>query len=243
MSGCNAIYHQSTNLDAVKLSLLYTTARPWLISKVANTWLTNVQDVELLVVTDTPVEHEYQHPMCYYHVNTGRANCVAGWNMAAQHATGDVLIQVSDDLMPPPVWDSRIRDWMRDRPMGVLNLLDRNQARAKCHHPVIAIEAYRAVGMLYPPEFESLWCDDWFHAYHSRFSDYYTSDFVFWTHTSANMIKDGVASKHASFQRHQTGQQLYAELVNKMGRYPTIQVIHLSTVWCSQARTHNTLSK
>lgn len=190
-------------------------------------WLTDVPNVELLVVTDAPVAKPYQHPACHYLTNTGSANCVAGWNTAAFHATGDVFVQVSDDLVPPANWANRIRQWLHDKPMGVLNLLDCDQARTKCHHPVLTAKAYRAVNTLYPPEFESLWCDDWFHAYHSRFSDYYTSDLVFWSHTTSGSLRDDVAARHASLQRHLAGQKLYNDLVTAMVGQSKVKVLHL----------------
>jgi len=33
---------------------------------------------------------------------------VGAWNLAAQHSTGDILLQLSDDWEPPPGWDSMI---------------------------------------------------------------------------------------------------------------------------------------
>jgi hypothetical protein len=40
----------------------------------------------------------------------GARNSVHGWNVAAGHSRGQILILNADDFFPPPYWDSLIRD-------------------------------------------------------------------------------------------------------------------------------------
>jgi glycosyltransferase involved in cell wall biosynthesis len=44
----------------------------------------------------------------FIHVVSTRKSCVAAWNQAARACSGDILVQVSDDWVPPANWDSGI---------------------------------------------------------------------------------------------------------------------------------------
>lgn len=206
----------------LKFSLLYTTARPWMIPEVVSLWKDG-NPHEMIVVTDQPVEHTTD---AEYFVNSGPANCVAGWNLAATLATGDVFVQVSDDTIPPPNWAQRIQAAIvSDK--TVLNLLDLSEAKDRTHHPVLTAKAYRAAGTLYPPDFESLWCDTWFHEYHSRFSDYYQSRGVFWPNEES-YIQDAVAKAHHNRVRSVRGHRLFVSLFSTFkSKAQTVKLIDM----------------
>ncbi len=205
----------------MKISLLYTTARPWLIPEIAARW--RGSDIELIVVTDEPVTHQDGYA---YFVNSGPRNCVAGWNLAASKSTGDILVQVSDDTYPPEHWAERIRAFLERRTEAVLNLLDEDRGTVQCHHPVLTRAAYLKAGCMYPSEFESLWCDNWFHEFHRRHNRYYQSSNVFWAGTHSGAIQDRVAEAHCNGVRHSRGREVCHRLVARMGGVPKEPEVH-----------------
>ena len=92
-----------------RISLLYTSARPELILKVLDKWkqrANNWGEIEVVLVTDEAFDGEFENMRAY--VNTGRPDCVTGWNLAAKHALGGMFVQVSDDLLPPKNWDHKL---------------------------------------------------------------------------------------------------------------------------------------
>ena len=97
-------------MPSKSISLLYTTARTHLIDEVVNRWLPSKKNsVEMIVVTDDPIDCTDIRPDVHYAVNTGKRDCVTGWNLAAKQSTGHILVQVSDDLFPPDGWENAIQ--------------------------------------------------------------------------------------------------------------------------------------
>lgn len=212
------------------ISLLYTTARPQLINDVIARWLDSACDteqLEMIVVTDAPFEMKNVHSVKFL-INTGKRNCVTGWNMAATQATGDIFVQVSDDLFPPDQWDRKILDiiqkFIKQRPDIVLNLLDDKERLDRNHHPVLTRAAYEKLGYLYPPDFESMYCDNWFQLYHSKYSLYYVSSEKFWTHVHASTHKiasDNITLIHESAERYRNGYHTLLKYIILHKLYPT----------------------
>ena len=168
----------------------------------------------MVVVTDDPYEPEISHPMVRYLKNDGRKDCVTGWNLAARNATGDIFIQVSDDLFPPAKWDlfirSEVSKWKakQNRADIVLNLLDERQQRKVIFHPVLTRASYEKTGYLYPPDFQSMHCDSWFFLYHRKYSFLVASSMVFWhhRHRSTHPVEvDDVMRIHESPTRYTSG--------------------------------------
>ena len=210
----------------MKLSLLFTTARPHLIQEVIARWRDAAGDTnryEMIVVTDDPLVHSPQVNVKFI-VNDGRKDCVTGWNLAAANASGDVFIQVSDDLFPPCNWDgfieSKMLELVKIRPAVVLNLLDDRRCTGAVFHPVLTRSAYEQLGCLYPPDFESMFCDVWFAAFHSKYSLYAVYNNIFWTHvhrTTHKVTTDDVMRKHESAERYQRGRQVLAKYIQLHG--------------------------
>lgn len=210
----------------MKLSLLFTTARPHLIQEVIDRWRDTARDTnsyEVIVVTDDPFVHTPQANTKFI-VNDGRKDCVTGWNLAATKASGDVFVQVSDDLFPPANWDSFIESKMLElvqkHPDVVLNLLDDRRCTNVVFHPVLTRSAYEQLGYLYPPDFESMYCDVWFAAFHSKYSLYAVYNNIFWTHvhrTTHKVTTDDVMLKHESPERYQRGKQILAKYIKMHG--------------------------
>ena len=176
----------------------------------------------MVVVTDEAFSASEYHddPGVRFIVNHGRRDCVTGWNLAAKVATGGVFVQVSDDLVPPAHWDDFIGKVIahlrKQRSDVVLNLLDDGMCRSKVFHPVLTREAYEKLGYLYPSDFESMYCDDWFFAYHSKNSLYQTSEEPFWRHLHRfrhEVEVDEVMIRHEAPERLGHGKRLLDKYV------------------------------
>jgi len=197
------------------ISLLYTTARPHLIEEVVNRWLPFEKNgIEMVVVTDDPIEFMGVRPDVHFVVNSGKRDCVTGWNLAAQHSKEDIRVQVSDDLFPPNGWDNAISAMMNKmldvRKDVALNLMDERQIQNAVYHPVLSRESYERLQYLYPPDFESMYCDNWFFLYHRKYSYYAVSKNVFWEHkhrTTHPVEIDDVMRAHESSERYVNGRE------------------------------------
>lgn len=205
---------QNTMFDKT-ISLLYTTARVHLIDEVIERWLTQTTStIDMVIVTDEPCARTTASSAVRFITNTGRRDCVTGWNLAAQMARGDIFVQVSDDLYPPPHWDHTIQEHIHalteatGRQDVVLNLLDERQSHSAVFHPVMTRAAYETLKFLYPPDFESMYCDNWFCLFHQKYSGYAVSSFVFWHHrhrVTHDVAIDDVMLRHESTERYQKG--------------------------------------
>ena len=219
------VVEMGPRMPSKSISLLYTTARTHLIDEVINRWLPSQKDsVEMIVVTDDPIECTDVRPDVHYAVNTGRRDCVTGWNLAAHQCTGQILVQVSDDLFPPNGWENAIsvmiNEMLTVRKDIVLNLLDERKIENAVYHPVLTRESYDKLQYMYPPDFESMYCDNWFFLYHRKYSYYAVSKKVFWEHkhrTTHSVEIDDVMRTHESSERYLNGRatlQRYVRLHN-----------------------------
>ncbi len=207
------------------ISLLYTTARHAVIDDVIGRWFDEGHEaIEMILVTDEPVTYQRNHPNVRHVINAGRRDCVTGWNLAALHSVGDILIQVSDDLFPPPGWAKSIRGMIEQlsqvRPDVVLNLLDERKILFSVFHPVMTRSAYEKLNVIYPPDFESMYCDNWFCAYHRKYSCYGEGHEVFWHHrhrTTHAVEIDDVTRLHESSERYVRGRETFAKYVREHG--------------------------
>jgi glycosyl transferase family 2 len=152
------------------ISLLYTTARVHLIPEVLGVWLANVRDVEAVVVTDDePYDGavRFADPERCVTVralgNPGRRDAVSGWNWAARQATGQILVQVSDDLFPPPGWDGEVRqrlDVTRPQVLAISDGMKQDDPRDRLlRHALLTRPYLEATGYLFHPSYQSMFCD------------------------------------------------------------------------------------
>ncbi len=205
------------------ISLLYTTARPQVISKVIERWFAeDPQEIDMIVVTDDPFHGDVAHPSVRFVVNSGRRDAVTGWNLAAQLSAGDILIQVSDDLFPPLKWAETIRSMIDQlveiRSDVVLNLLDERRDQRAVFHPILTRAAFDKLSYLYPPDFESMFSDNWFCAYHKKYSCYACSNEIFWHHrhrTTHEVEIDDVMLAHESPERFEKGKETFKKYIRE----------------------------
>lgn len=91
------------------------------------------------------------------------AGCVAAWNLAATQATGDILVQLSDDWVPPPHWDdilaARIGNTRKAR---VLRISDGHRTDDLFCMAILTRKRMKQQGWFLPPAYTGLYSDDEF---------------------------------------------------------------------------------
>lgn len=89
-------------------------------------------------------------------------NCVKGWNLAAAHTTGKVIIGVSDDFMPPERWDDDLLSLERGTWLDKPTVVHVNDGFVQeiCTQAIITRARYDQFGYLYYPQYESMFCLD-----------------------------------------------------------------------------------
>src|SRR5579864_4948974 len=169
-----------------RFSILHTSARPNAWRAVYDAWLAAADrpgDVEYVLVVDerwgfSPVHFwpgRREQDQIWF--NTGRRCYVEGVNLAAEHATGDILIVVADDQFPCEHWDSEINksldgvSWVRTSgfpvyphqdpfvlwaPTGTPSEFERNIIVM----PIMSRALYQRWGYVMYPGYESMYSDN-----------------------------------------------------------------------------------
>jgi hypothetical protein len=181
-----------------RFSILHTSARPGKWREIYDAWLSNCdrpEDVEYVLVVDerwafTRSGHptEVTDRIRDGHVgskpwwgasgrsqdkllwNEGRRCYVEGVNLAAQHATGGMLIVVADDQFPCEHWDTVIEDALVDRDLVSSHVQDYILAvstgtpaefeRGIVVMPIMSRALYENWGYVFYPEYESMFADN-----------------------------------------------------------------------------------
>ena len=150
-------------------SLCYTSRRPHAIVPVVNEWRTKAEDwsdVEVIITIDSDdpnglaAANKVQGAKVIVQDRLP-GNCVKGWNLAAYHSTGQVLIAISDDFDPPNGWDSGLKsldpkDWMFSPRVVLVN---DSYIQDLCTLPIVTRAWYSRFGYLFYPAYESIYCD------------------------------------------------------------------------------------
>ena len=206
----------------MNISLLYTSARPHVILNVLGAWQERASDwenIEVVLVTDDPFEGCFANMKSY--VNSGRRDCVTGWNLAAAKATGEMFVQVSDDLLPPDNWDQTLMSLVGRTRFYSLQLPDERGLTECVFHPVISRAVYKHFGYLYPPVFKSMFCDNWLFYAHDHFGFLRRIEMErFWNHThrlTHDVEADEVFLRHESPERYAEGREIIVTELAKFG--------------------------
>lgn len=209
-------------------SFVYTSVRPTVMGSAVRHWLgqrRTTEPVEFVIGIDagnTPcldaakALSEELASVCPVKVvvNEGPANCVSGWNSAAVHATGKVLLVISDDFLPPVGWDVQL---LRLAPAGwvdgeyVVHTED-----GYVHNifvlPILTRKRYERFGYVYYPKYESMFCDTEFTETAHRDGVVIEAPHILIEHMHPDCQKrqrDSHDLHHASNARWQTGEQLF----------------------------------
>jgi hypothetical protein len=151
-----------------KFSLCYTSARPQAVEPALKRWLERTahpEQVEVVLSYDrgnAAMAHACAAVKGARVVeNTGPANCVAGWNAAAQAATGDVLIMLADDWLPLNRWDEALVHcapdgwWMKEHEVWITDGYNTDLLTLT----IITRRRYERFGYVFYPGYKSLFSD------------------------------------------------------------------------------------
>lgn len=90
-------------------------------------------------------------------------DCTKGWNVACAATTGDIIVQVADDIEPPLGWDSSIAElkcehdgnwWDHDHAVHINDGFGQRMT-----HAVISRKRYLRYGYFYYPGYKSMFND------------------------------------------------------------------------------------
>jgi len=146
----------------MRLSLLHATRRPEAAKACQKLWLGRADNAASVEVV-TCIDHDDLASLAAFpDARISPHNSVVGaWNVAAQHATGDILIGIDDDWEPPHGWDELIVSRMCHG-ADILHVGDKHRKDDLICHAIISRSFYEAMGYFYHPSFLSVYCDNWF---------------------------------------------------------------------------------
>jgi len=216
----------------IKLSLLYTSARENKIFSVIEDWLNKRKEVtipvEIIVTTDKKIDFTHKEFFCFYsnvkaefYTNKDRPCCVDGWNLAAQKATGDIFIQVQDDLSPCFGWDvaiARALDVNKEQVLAIndplvlkLNPALKDSTDFMCH-AICTKKYYNQFGYLFHPSYESVYCDNEYSEVAKNKGVVIKQPDIVFDHDHEKYKRgnvDRVALIHESEERYRTGKIIF----------------------------------
>lgn len=207
-------------------SLVYTSARPNLIVPVLEEWVRkcrNPADIEIIVTVDgkdqkgqAVLSEQRTWPCAFKGLVQPDPpfNCVRGWNLAASKAQGKVLVQVTDDMVPPDAWDVKLKalqpaTWMDED--WAIHVED-----GYVHNimvlAIITKKRYDRFGYFFYPDYESLFCDTELTEVAYREQRVIVAKHLLFEHRHPDCQKrerDQVDQVHASPERWQRGETLF----------------------------------
>ncbi len=162
-----------------KFSILHTSARPHSWVATYRAWMracANPSDVEYILCADRrwgftirEGEHRTSDGSTFRVVyNHGRKCMVDGYQAAAAHCTGDVIVLNSDDMQPCPEWDARLSEaWGERNPLTddfVIQVSSGTGADARDLMVLQILSRGRLtrLGYVLYPGYESMYADDEF---------------------------------------------------------------------------------
>lgn len=145
-----------------RISLLHATyGRPIQAASTMSQWLSRAAKPERIehifaVDHDDPTAEHLQRFGGV--VQTERGYSVGAWNLAAQHATGDILVQLSDDWECPPGWDEMLVERLDYEKPQVLRISDGYRKDELLCMAILTRPYYDAAG-LFDPRFHNVYSD------------------------------------------------------------------------------------
>jgi hypothetical protein len=198
------------------ISLLYATARPQKIEEVLPRWICSTP-IEIVVCTDSRTnffDFTIGHLTVKFIINTGPKNCVAAYNKAAKESTGDILIQIADDLFPCVNWDTKIVASLDINKAQALYISDDFCKRGVyVQHAIITRKLYERFGYLLYPKYESMYSDWDFNEMVIKYADNFIDkyDEITFEHRHEGRFYDKVSEIHESPTRLNRGLKLFKE--------------------------------
>ena len=129
------------------------------------------------------------------------SSSVANWNAAAARSTGDLLVVIADDLLPPQDWDQHLRQLPADaqQPYACYVPDTVRQDGLMCH-PVLSRGLYQKRGYVFHPSFFGVYCDNDFTLRTQLEAPIYRVPNLLWQHEHFFKKKNVLPDKNAQIQ-------------------------------------------
>ena len=210
-------------------SLIYTSVRSQRIGPVIQDWVSKARrkdDIEVILALDGPDEKSQavlNDPATFAGLTVDFItaiqpdppfNCVRGWNLAASKAKGKVLVQVTDDMIPPDAWDVKLKalepaNWMEED--WAVHVED-GYVHNLMVLAIITKVRYDRFGYFFYPEYQSLFCDTELTEVAYREKRVIEAKHLLFDHQHPDCQKrerDAVDLVHASKERWLLGEKLF----------------------------------
>jgi hypothetical protein len=150
-----------------RISLLHATRGRWAqATAMMNTWMSRAADpfrVEHIFAIDEDDTEGREKLARFRHIIVPAGGySVAAWNAAAKVATGDVLVQMADDFMPPAEWDKGILDALGGNVFApsVLRVNDGLRKDGLITMAVVTRRWLEKEGTLFDPAYRNVYSDN-----------------------------------------------------------------------------------
>jgi len=203
-------------------SLAYTSVRSGDIQQVVKLWrdrAANPADIEVVIAVDEGnaecLAAAQSVPNAKVVVQTEQPfNCVRGWNLAAAHTTGHVIIAIADDFLPPLSWDQLLLDlpqtgWTENS--HVVHVED-GYVHTLCVLAILTRKRYEQFGYIFYPQYESMFCDTEFTEVAYRDNVVIPAKHLLFEHIHCDCGKrqrDSHDNEHSSKDRWNRGEMLF----------------------------------
>ena len=157
----------------MKISVIHASARPLQAVDAHHQWMArakNPSNIEYIFgFDDTREANEVIYKnfqWMQYIVLTYQVGAVNKCNRIAQKCSGEIMIQASEDVVPPQNWDIELEkaaDWSKEVVLDINEGVEDNTPH-DCHHVkgcIMSRARYLKQGYWMHPEFHHLYADDW----------------------------------------------------------------------------------
>jgi len=214
-----------------RYSLCYTTIRATQVQTAVGWWIDRAVHPELLELcmstdADQPeclaalqqVAESLKGKLARVEVvvnNDLPGTCVKGWNVAAAASTGEVIIAMSDDFLPPSQWDDALdaaapKHW---RMMPCVLKVSDGYNPDLCTLSILTRRRYDRYGYLFYPGYQSMFCDTEFTAAAAQDKVIASVPQLLFEHLhpdAKKRVRDQVDLNHSSEERYKHGQALFS---------------------------------
>jgi glycosyltransferase involved in cell wall biosynthesis len=124
------------------------------------------EQIEHIFSVDADDNESVQMAKQFVSVTSDKRSCVSAWNLAAKKARGDLLVQFSDDWIPPPNWDTKLMSLVEGRDLEresvVIAVSDGHRTDNLLCMAILSRARLEAQGELFFEGYESVFSDNEF---------------------------------------------------------------------------------
>ncbi len=183
----------------------------------------NPEAIEHIFVLDSDDEESMALRRMHHVVIAPGGGCVAAWNMGAGMTVGKVIIQMSDDWLPPPRWDKLILERLGNLEVPrVLAVSDGARTDQLLCMAIMTRRYYNQDWFMFHPDFTGVYSDNYFtDLAYARNQVIDARDLVFkhdhpaFARNFGETVADETYLKQNSPERYAEGLKVYERLTQK----------------------------